>query len=258
MTAGLHASAGETKTGTLDRSDAKNLKNPIPFTRASLAQGRNLYLRTTCQECHDMDGRALKASDMAEAADLTDPRSWLWGKTDGHIFLAIREGTEGQMPGFKEKLNDDQIWHLVNYIRSIGPKALKPPIVKAEPEEEIAAEEPAPLDPEKLKNPLPFTRASIAQGRNFYLRTTCQECHDLDGRALSGSDMAEAADLTDPRSWLWGATDGHIFVAIRQGTKGQMPGFKEKLKDDQIWHLVNYIRSIGPKKLKPTIAKDQP
>lgn len=234
-----------------------DLKNPVPYTRTSIAQGRGIYIRATCQECHDLDGRALAGSDMAEAADLTDTRSWKFGTTDGHIFGAIRDGTPGQMPGLGDKLRDDQIWRLVNYIRSIGPKSLRPALVEAA----TAGKEEAPddgkvLDPEKLKSPIAYSRKSIARGRSIYIRATCQECHDLDGRALAGSDLAEAADLTDPRSWKWGKTEGHIFAAIRDGTRGQMPGFKDKLDDERIWHLVNYVRSIGPRSDRPKIVED--
>ena len=255
MTATGGASDDEPKRP--DRSGAKQLKNPNPYTPASIARGKNLYLRTTCQECHDIDGRALKGSDLAESADLTDPRSWKYGSSDGEIFLDIRDGTPGQMPGFSDRLKDDQIWHLVNYVRSIGPSSLRPTFV-----EETKASQPEPqeekteVDPKKLKNPIPYARLSIARGKNIYLRTTCAECHDIDGRALSGSDLAEAADLTDPRSWKWGDSDGHIFAAIRDGTKGQMPPFKDRLQDDQVWHLVNYIRSIGPEKLKPKAVEE--
>jgi mono/diheme cytochrome c family protein len=77
----------------------------------------------------------------------------------------------------------------------------------------------------------------------------------MDGRALKGSDLAKASDLTDPRGWTFGQTDGHLFIAIKDGTKGQMPGFAAKLKDDQIWKIVNFIRSIGPKDKRPELVE---
>ena len=254
----LAAAAAQPESEAIDRKKAKELKNPFPYTRQSLARGKNLYLRGTCQECHDMDGTARLGSDLAEAADLTDPRSWQFGTSDGEIFADIRDGTPGQMPGFKDKLKDDQIWHLVNYIRGIGPKAMRPPFVEAaEVKPETEPKESEAIDPKKLKNPLAYTRASIAKGKNVYIRATCQECHDLDGTARVGSDLAEAADLTDPRSWKFGTTEGEVFIHIRDGTGEQMPGFKEKLKDEQIWNLVNYIRSLGPKAMRPKLVKEE-
>jgi mono/diheme cytochrome c family protein len=39
--------------------------------------------------------------------------------------------------------------------------------------------------------------------------------------------------------------DGQLFWIIRNGSKGTaMPAFKD-LKDEQIWHLILYIRSFA-------------
>lgn len=67
-----------------------------------------------------------------------------------------------------------------------------------------------------------------------------------DGKGDLASDMkAPLPDLRDPAS-LKGVTDGEIYYVIKKG-KGEMPGEEGRLKDNDIWNIVNYVRSI-PKK----------
>ena len=76
----------------------------------------------------------------------------------------------------------------------------------------------------------------------------CASCHGPNGKgdgamALSGGTPS---DLTD-NTWDYGSTDGEIFAVIRDGVSSDMLAYKEKLSEKQIWQLVNFIRSIGPK-----------
>jgi len=64
--------------------------------------------------------------------------------------------------------------------------------------------------------------------------------------ALSGGTPANLTDET----WDHGSSDGEIFVVIRDGTSTDMESYKDKLTEKQIWNLVNFIRSIGPKPAK--------
>jgi mono/diheme cytochrome c family protein len=48
--------------------------------------------------------------------------------------------------------------------------------------------------------------------------------------------------------WKHGATDGEIFTVIRDGVKGSgMKSFNSKMTTHQLWDVVNYVRSLGPK-----------
>ena len=100
---------------------------------------------------------------------------------------------------------------------------------------------------QKLKNPVAVDAESIEAGKKLYQRH-CASCHGPQakgdgGMALSGGTPS---DLTD-ETWDYGSTDGEIFVAIRDGVSSDMLAYKEKLDEKQIWQLVNFIRSIGPK-----------
>ncbi|MBI1783784.1 c-type cytochrome [Candidatus Sumerlaeota bacterium] len=109
-----------------------------------------------------------------------------------------------------------------------------------------------PADPKSLKNPIALTAASVAEGKAIYLRN-CQRCHGVDGRALENIDF-EATNLTKPDVWVHGTSDGEIFASTKFGAGADMPPFAGKLSDEEIWKIVNHIRSLWPKAAAPESA----
>ena len=111
-------------------------------------------------------------------------------------------------------------------------------------------QQPRHPEAEKLKNPVPSDAASIEEGKKLYGRH-CASCHGPTGKGDGGMALSGGtpANLTD-ETWDHGSTDGDIFVVIRDGTSTDMESYKEKLSEKQIWHLVNFIRSLGPKAAK--------
>ena len=98
------------------------------------------------------------------------------------------------------------------------------------------------------KNPIAVTPESIAAGKQTYLRT-CAPCHGTSGEGGPGNDLIPAApDLTDAM-WDHGSTDAAIFTNIKEGIGPDfnMTPFKDRLKDDDIWNVVNYLRTIAKK-----------
>jgi mono/diheme cytochrome c family protein len=106
-------------------------------------------------------------------------------------------------------------------------------------------------DPKTLTNPIPSTPQSIAAGRTTFM-TNCTICHgpEAKGDGPSPPPGAHPADLTDDQ-WDNGGTDGEIFTTIHDGVRPKLDmaawGKTGKLTDQEIWNLVNYIHSIGPK-----------
>jgi len=111
---------------------AKTMKNPVAATPQSIANGKRLFDRL-CANCHGVAGNGV--SEMASTlvkvgeikpSDLTDDK-WDHGSTDGEIFVDIRDGVgpNAAMRGLNGKpgISDEEMWHIVNYVRSIGPKA---------------------------------------------------------------------------------------------------------------------------------------
>lgn len=127
----LAALALSGQDGKLSSDAAKKLKNPIPFTKKSIAQGRDTFLRN-CVGCHGDNGKAL-IDVVADATDLTDPKAYRDGTSDGEIFRSIRDGAGASMPSFKSQIEkDDDLWSLVNFIHSLWPPDQQPPLEKKE------------------------------------------------------------------------------------------------------------------------------
>jgi mono/diheme cytochrome c family protein len=125
----MTAFAAADDTGPLSVADAKKLKNPIPYTKKSIAQGRSTFLRM-CSGCHGTDGKAT-VDVVADATDLTAPNTWKNGTTEGEIYRSIRDGQSASMPAFKTQVSkQEDIWHLVNFIRSLWPESMRPPLEK--------------------------------------------------------------------------------------------------------------------------------
>ena len=108
-------------------------------------------------------------------------------------------------------------------------------------------QQPRHPEAEKLKNPVPSDAASIEEGKKLYGRH-CASCHGPTGKGDGGMALSGGtpANLTD-ETWDHGSSDGEIFAVIRDGTSTDMESYKEKLTEKQIWHLVNFIRGLGPK-----------
>ncbi len=111
----------------LSVEEAKKLKNPIPYSKKSISQGRSVYSRY-CVGCHGADGKAT-VDVVADATDLTSPPVWKNGTSDGEIFRSIRDGQGASMPSFKTQIRqEDDLWHLVNFIRNLWPESTRPPL----------------------------------------------------------------------------------------------------------------------------------
>lgn len=118
-------------SGPLSLEDAKKLRSPVPFTKKSISQGRSVYPRY-CTGCHGADGKAT-VDVVADATDLTSPKFWKNGTTEGEIFRSIRDGQGASMPAFKTQIQQEEdIWHLVNFIRSLWPESMRPPLQEAD------------------------------------------------------------------------------------------------------------------------------
>ena len=97
----------------------KNKVNPIKSNPSSLADGKTLWVKH-CQSCHGKTGMG----DGSKAAQLkTEPgdfsKKLTQSQTDGSLYFKISKGRD-DMPGFKKKIpENDDIWSLVNYIRTL-------------------------------------------------------------------------------------------------------------------------------------------
>ena len=105
--------------GALGSEDGAPERNPIPPTSESVAAGLSLYT-VHCQQCHGTKG----LGDGSASAGLNPPPANLIVHVPLHpdraLFGFVHDGIQGAaMPALGDTLSDDEIWHIVNYIRTL-------------------------------------------------------------------------------------------------------------------------------------------
>jgi mono/diheme cytochrome c family protein len=107
--------------------------------------------------------------------------------------------------------------------------------------EGIAHEWMAPKDAAGIKNPIVLNDTSVAEGQKIYSQN-CAECHgdNLEGLSAEASGLEMAPPNLKKR--IKSHSDGDFFWKIQHG-RGDMPSFSDDLSEEQIWELINYIRS---------------
>jgi putative copper resistance protein D len=106
---------------TNDFTPAKFTTNPILPDVESIATGQALFAEN-CAACHGTEGRG----DGPDALSLSlPPADFAAGHTathtDGDLFFWILQGVEeSEMPAFEEQFTEEQVWHLVNYVRRLS------------------------------------------------------------------------------------------------------------------------------------------
>jgi mono/diheme cytochrome c family protein len=110
--------------GTNGRAEGRKMKNPVAADAKSVTAGRAAYQKN-CRFCHGPEGlgdgpSAPKGTKPSNLAD----NDWDRGSTDGEIFVVLRDGAgpKFDMKGFKGRMTDQDMWHVVNYIRSLAKK----------------------------------------------------------------------------------------------------------------------------------------
>ena len=92
----------------------------------------------------------------------------------------------------------------------------------------------------------PYDARSVGIGQMAY-GGECANCHGVDGR--TPTDIGRwmyprtlALDSAQVQQW----SDAELFWIVKNGIRlSGMPGFGKIHKDEQIWHLVHYVRSLG-------------
>jgi mono/diheme cytochrome c family protein len=108
-----------------------------------------------------------------------------------------------------------------------------------------AAETKIPQEEVDRKNPIELNSASIAEGKRLYSATDCALCHgkDGDGKGVLAKDInMNLHDWRKPES-LAHFTDGELSYLVLKG-KGRMPAYEGKETPEQVWHIVDYLRSM--------------
>ena len=105
-----------------------------------------------------------------------------------------------------------------------------------------------PVEAAKQSNPVKSSPESIARAKKWWT-LDCAMCHgkDGDGKGETATEMKlKIADFTDPTT-LKDRTDGEIFYIIKNG-HDDIPPEGQRVKVEENWDLVNYVRSLAKKK----------
>jgi mono/diheme cytochrome c family protein len=104
-----------------------------------------------------------------------------------------------------------------------------------------------PVEAAKQPNPVKTSPESLARAKKWWT-LDCVMCHGADGngKGETAVDMKlKLADFTDPAT-LKDRTDGEIFYIIKNG-HNDMPAEGARVKTEENWDLVNYVRSLAKK-----------
>lgn len=86
--------------------------NPYEHNAYALSQGQQLFTWMNCSGCHSHGGGGMGPALMDD--------KWIYGSDPANIYATIVQGRPNGMPSFRGKLNDQQVWELVAYVRSLS------------------------------------------------------------------------------------------------------------------------------------------
>ena len=105
-----------------------------------------------------------------------------------------------------------------------------------------------PVDAAKQQNPVKPSPESAARAKKWWT-LDCEMCHGKagDGKGDTAKEMKlTMMDFTNPET-LKDRTDGEIFYIIKNG-HNDMPAEGPRVKNEEAWDLVNYVRGFAKKK----------
>ena len=106
-----------------------------------------------------------------------------------------------------------------------------------------AGEWKAPTSVDNLNNPLKGDMKAAEKGKKIY-KQMCVVCHGDKGK---GNGIASASLNPRPADFsaeiVQGQSDGAIYWKLTEG-RSPMAAYKDILKEDQRWQLVNYLRTL--------------
>ena len=125
--------------------------------------------------------------------------------------------------------------------------AILPQQPPATPDQTAPASSATPASPVTLTNPVTPTPESQAHAKMVY-GMDCAICHGEKGNGkgdLVGDMHLTIKDFNDPTG-IKAKSDGDLFTIIKNGDdKVKMPAEGPRAKDQDIWNLVIYIRSLS-------------
>jgi mono/diheme cytochrome c family protein len=100
-----------------------------------------------------------------------------------------------------------------------------------------------PAAAKAMVNPVKPTAESLAQGKKYY-GYDCAMCHGATGNGKGEVETSDKLpDFTNADS-MKDKSDGELFCSLKTG-KGHMPLERIRATPNELWNLVNYVRSLA-------------
>ncbi len=232
------------------------------FAQASVDRGTVIY-KEYCSQCHGTEGKgdgpaasSLEPKPAIHANIAFDqvPIEYLYNVIN-HGGRAVGKSTN--MPYWGLTIGQQGVADVIAFLRATfkggtqsvqagtstgGPLGVCPQPRKSKK---------APADFLALVNPLPASNANVKAGKKLFHETAqplaCKQCH---GESGDGNGPLGGGLVPPPRNFTCGQTmndlpDGQLFWIIKKGSTGtgmmSFPG----LPDEQVWQLIQYIRTLA-------------
>ena len=252
-----------------ERTEPIPLGEPVPSSPQSIAAGRQHYERLKCASCHGVGSTSegVVASTFTDdwnrrirAAPLDEPWNFRGGMTARDIVLRMKTGMNGTpMPSYSQSANDEALWHVANYVRSLARK----PVWSMTGDEVITFYD--ALRRRALEQP-------VVRGEYLARTLGCPECHTpsredggpIESLAFAGGQRwyygpygtFVSANLTsDSATGLGSVTDQQIKGTITRGVRRDgtrmlpfpMPWTSySNLNGDDLNAIVAFLRTLPP------------
>ena len=106
-----------------------NVSQEPAFTSSMLTQGKEVYTKLKCWECHGNEGKGDGPSSLTTKDELGYPAPpnnftrgiYKGGGNNSDIYLRFTTGMDGTpMPSYEDSVNEEERWALVQYVRSLA------------------------------------------------------------------------------------------------------------------------------------------
>ncbi len=166
-----------------------------------------------------------------------------YGRTYDEALQVTRDPVEGTVPRGWYPYPLAHLTEQIEEARAANPDM--DPTLISEMEMEAAR-----LAGEQLVNPVPLTEEALLRGKNRY-DIFCIVCHGprghADGPTTGTNPVTGVPRFPTPPSLhteqAQGYLDGTIFHIVTQGL-GQMPGYSDKLTEEDRWQVIHYVRAL--------------
>jgi mono/diheme cytochrome c family protein len=230
------------------------------FANASVDRGKGLY-KEYCAQCHGLtgkgDGPAASGLEPKPAIHANMPFEKL---PMDYLYNVINHGGPAigkspNMPYWGLTIGQQGVADVIAYLKVTFKGVPEMASAPGGGQDETCAQPrktvKAPDDFLARTNPLPVSASTSAAGKTLFLKAAqpvaCVMCHGEQG---DGKGLMGAALLPPPRNFTCGAMmkdipDGQLFWIIKNGSPGTGMMAFPGLPDEQVWQLVQYIRSLA-------------